>query len=348
MASSHVKSVSGVRQRDVREVPRSRARGQGRALWQSQSGGGGGGSSGRATGGSSMRRAPDGAVCALALALALACARPAGPAFSGYSLPQDYDRSQSPAAFTKAGPPLEVKLRARVVDVLTINEFQSDLSVDMVLYRRWLEPRVSLQQPLEPGRYYALEPRDSALLWTPDLYVMGVRHFSSRDDEMAVRHLRLLYGGYLEHIIRATIVMKCSFDFRPYPFDVQECNMDFMSPLQTTEEQRLSWYDEARPVGFYGRPQAASQLLPQYEVVLTHCPAAFTTPHVSGNVSSLRLWLLLRRDVRAPLLELYLPTGLFVCMSWGSFLVRPAMVPGRMVLLVTTLLSLVTLFESSR
>ncbi|XP_046991834.1 gamma-aminobutyric acid receptor subunit delta-like [Schistocerca americana] len=35
-------------------------------------------------------------------------------------------------------------------------------------------------------------------------------------------------------------------------------------------------------------------------------------------------------------------------MSWGSFLVRPAMVPGRMVLLVTTLLSLVTLFESSR
>ncbi|XP_049771140.1 gamma-aminobutyric acid receptor subunit delta-like [Schistocerca cancellata] len=146
--------------------------------------------------------------------------------------------------------------------------------------------------------------------------------------------------------------------------------------LQTTEEQRFSWYDEARPVGFYGRPQAASQLLPQYEVVLTHCPAAFTTPHVSGggvlglaketvllrqrlwwlsrvrgvpgNVSSLRLWLVLRRDVRAPLLELYLPTGLFVCMSWGSFLVRPAMVPGRMVLLVTTLLSLVTLFESSR
>ncbi|XP_049799384.1 glycine receptor subunit alpha-2-like [Schistocerca nitens] len=118
--------------------------------------------------------------------------------------------------------------------------------------------------------------------------------------------------------------------------------------LQTTEEQRFSWYDEARPVGFYSRPQAASQLLPQYEVVLTHCPAAFTTPHVSGNVSSLRLWLLLRRDVRAPLLELYLPTGLFVCMSWGSFLVRPAMVPGRMVLLVTTLLSLVTLFESSR
>jgi hypothetical protein len=48
------------------------------------------------------------------------------------------------------------------------------------------------------------------------------------------------------------------------------------------------------------------------------------------------------------MLETYVPTILFVVMSWGSFLVKPEVVPGRMVLLVTNLLSLVTLFEANR
>lgn len=47
-------------------------------------------------------------------------------------------------------------------------------------------------------------------------------------------------------------------------------------------------------------------------------------------------------------MESYLPSTLFVVMSWGSFVVMPEVVPGRMVLLVTTLLSLVTMFDTIR
>lgn len=46
------------------------------------------------------------------------------------------------------------------------------------------------------------------------------------------------------------------------------------------------------------------------------------------------------------MLENYLPSTLFVSISWGSFVVVPDIVPGRMVLLVTTLLSLVTMFDT--
>ncbi|PSN30364.1 hypothetical protein C0J52_25959 [Blattella germanica] len=56
----------------------------------------------------------------------------------------------------------------------------------------------------------------------------------------------------------------------------------------------------------------------------------------------------MRRELRSYLLETYLPSSLFVIMSWGSFVVIPDMVPGRMVLLVTTLLSLVTMFDTVR
>jgi hypothetical protein len=56
----------------------------------------------------------------------------------------------------------------------------------------------------------------------------------------------------------------------------------------------------------------------------------------------------LSRELQSYLLETYLPSSLFVIISWGSFIVNPELVPGRMVLLVTTLLSLVTMFDTVR
>lgn len=46
---------------------------------------------------------------------------------------------------------------------------------------------------------------------------------------------------------------------------------------------------------------------------------------------SARLEITLSREVKSYLLENYLPSTLFVSMSWGSFIVVPEIVPGRMV-----------------
>lgn len=69
---------------------------------------------------------------------------------------------------------------------------------------------------------------------------------------------------------------------------------------------------------------------------------------ISGPHSAARLQIKLSRELRSYLLESYLPSSLFVIISWGSFCVIPEIVPGRMVLLVTTLLSLVTMFDTVR
>ena len=43
----------------------------------------------------------------------------------------------------------------------------------------------------------------------------------------------------------------------------------------------------------------------------------------------------------------YFPSGLFVCLSWISFLIPVEIVPGRIALLVTLLLALINMFNSS-
>ena len=42
----------------------------------------------------------------------------------------------------------------------------------------------------------------------------------------------------------------------------------------------------------------------------------------------------------------YLPSGLFVVVSWASFLIPPEVVPGRMALLVTLFLVLINIFNN--
>jgi hypothetical protein len=48
----------------------------------------------------------------------------------------------------------------------------------------------------------------------------------------------------------------------------------------------------------------------------------------------------------ATIVQVYLTTGLFVVVSWISFIVPPEVVPGRMALLVTLFLVLVNIFNS--
>merc|ERR1719435_681665 len=48
------------------------------------------------------------------------------------------------------------------------------------------------------------------------------------------------------------------------------------------------------------------------------------------------------------LVQVYLPSFMFVVTSWVSFLIKPEVVPGRMALLVTLFLVLINIFNSVR
>ena len=67
---------------------------------------------------------------------------------------------------------------------------------------------------------------------------------------------------------------------------------------------------------------------------------------ISGNYSVAGFELTLRRKVSHYIITYYLPSGMFVIVSWISFLVPADIVPGRMTLLVTVFLVLVNIFNT--
>ena len=64
------------------------------------------------------------------------------------------------------------------------------------------------------------------------------------------------------------------------------------------------------------------------------------------NYSVAGFELILQRKMSFYIVTYYLPSGLFVVVSWISFLVNPEVIPGRMTLLVTIFLVLINIFNT--
>merc|ERR1712147_10039 len=65
-----------------------------------------------------------------------------------------------------------------------------------------------------------------------------------------------------------------------------------------------------------------------------------------GNFSLAGFEMTLERHFTSYIITYYLPSGLFVVVSWISFLIPPDIVPGRMALLITLFLVLVNIFNN--
>ena len=65
----------------------------------------------------------------------------------------------------------------------------------------------------------------------------------------------------------------------------------------------------------------------------------------AGNYSVYGMQIVLSRSLGPFILSVYLPSGMFVVMSWVSFFIPPDIVPARIVLLVTLCLVLINMFN---
>ncbi len=72
------------------------------------------------------------------------------------------------------------------------------------------------------------------------------------------------------------------------------------------------------------------------------------TPNYTGAYAACGFQIRLVRKTMQYLVQVYLPSCMFVVVSWVSFLIKPEVVPGRMALLVTLFLVLINIFNSVR
>lgn len=139
-------------------------------------------------------------------------------------------------------------------------------------------------------------------------------------------------------------------DFVLYPLDVQKCPVDFSSCRIYPHQPKISLihkpvtlsvkysiteitfrWKRDNPITFPKDFGEGFFRLPKYVVSFFAQPTPHIVSYGDSDHASARLQITLSREVKSYLLENYLPSTLFVSMSWGSFIVVPEIVPGRMV-----------------
>ncbi|KAK8754296.1 hypothetical protein OTU49_015442, partial [Cherax quadricarinatus] len=270
-----------------------------------------------------------------------------GHTFLANIIPCSYIKEYRPP--TRDNRPVNVVFTLYIQDINSFNAADMDFRMELFLHMTWVDTRLNLSNLVFlPGcanenKYITLPSYVMEYIWTPDPYVTNAK-------DAAITTLTTTYSSitiYDNHTIRSSSRLSstigCQMEFHGYPMDIQKCNMimqSFMyssnevefnwrkwSPVMINKDLRLLQFKLKNPMNNYIRNSSYDEL-----------------GHGERQVRQLVLELEFSRAIGHHLVQTFVPSFLVVCLSWFSFWLGLDAIPGRVTLLVTSLLTLTTLF----
>ena len=129
-------------------------------------------------------------------------------------------------------------------------------------------------------------------------------------------------------------------DFHKYPVDKQVCEIKYESFGHSSDQLSLTWLPESSHVN----PNIS---LDQFEAEVVF-QSAYATDYYAMDYPGVILRIHLSRKINYHLLQTYVPSLLFVIIAWLSLFINPDAIPGRVSMVMMTLLTLMAMFSGVR
>ncbi|XP_067000675.1 glycine receptor subunit alpha-4 [Anabrus simplex] len=254
-------------------------------------------------------------------------------------LPENYVKEIRPPS--KKGEPVNIEFSIYVVDINSINVEDMDFRVDMFVRQRWEESRLQLPDDLfeEGDDYVTLPPEFFDNLWQPDPYILNSKVSEIAKLTHKFSSVTLFRNKTVRYAARMHAIIACQMEFQLYPMDIQVCPMYIESFSYSNQKLRLHWSEDGVTVN----PELK---LLQYNVGQP-LQLEQTTGYMierEANFSRLIMYFRFERQIGHHLIQTFAPSSLVVMLSWFSFWIGLDAIPGRVTLLVTSMLTLVTMF----
>lgn len=254
-------------------------------------------------------------------------------------LPENYVKEIRPPSWD--GEAVGVEFSIYVVDINSINVEDMDFRVDMFVRQRWNESRLHLPDDIfEDGDdYVTLPPEFSDNLWQPDPYILNSKVSEIARLTHKFSSVTLFRNKTVRYAARMHAIIACQMEFQLYPMDIQVCPMYIESFSYNAQKMRLRWAEDA------------VMLNPELKLLQYNVGQPLQIEETHGyvhereaNFSRLVLFFRFERQIGHHLIQTFAPSSLVVMLSWFSFWIGLDAIPGRVTLLVTSMLTLVTMF----
>ncbi|CAH4038478.1 unnamed protein product [Pieris brassicae] len=215
-----------------------------------------------------------------------------------------------------------------------------DFTLDFYFRQFWTDPRLAYKkragvETLSVGSEFIKN------IWVPDTFFVNEKqsyfHIATTSNEF----IRIHYSGSITRSIRLTITASCPMNLQYFPMDRQLCHIEIESFGYTMRDIRYKWNEGPNSVGV-----SSEVSLPQFKV-LGHRQRAMEISLTTGNYSRLACEIQFVRSMGYYLIQIYIPSGLIVIISWVSFWLNRNATPARVALGVTTVLTMTTLMSST-
>ncbi|XP_054159991.1 glycine receptor subunit alpha-2-like [Oppia nitens] len=220
-----------------------------------------------------------------------------------------------------------------------IDDITAEYNIIVNMDLEWYDSRLTHPCGKEPV-VLTLEPPQYTRIWTPQLGVPDVKEPGSVEfNAQNVVAFLLRTDGYILIRSRLQLTLFCELNFKNYPFDSQICSVSLQSRSSSDDNIVLQWR-ETHAFRNADRFQMIGYKMVGYNLLndSVHLVDTFS----DFNVSRVQVRLNLKREWTHFLMDVYLPSALFVSMSWLSFWLEISAAPARVTLGNTAMLTLVT------
>ena len=267
-------------------------------------------------------------------------------------IPQGYSKYELPDS-DDVDNITRIDIQLAIQEVLRINDKDYSISFSTYFNVYWHERRIRLRpdfgkEQLEAGT----KPTDVSVptnlefvkdLWVPNILIYNLKSYRVIDVLNQLAGLWITPSKQILYSQATHITFICPMRFDKFPLDKQTCKFTLGSYSYNDAKMVFKTMDAG-----YSAPKVSNSIALDYAITITKLKPEDTVLDYGnlGNYSLAGFEMVLHRYVSTYIITYYLPSGLFVIVSWISFLIPMDVIPGRMALLVTLFLVLVNIFNS--
>jgi len=246
--------------------------------------------------------------------------------------------------------PTYVTIGVDIKDIPKVSDKDFSITINAYFNVKWRDPRLLVSKDYsKEGRHPEGAPEGQSLtpinlhilknLWLPDVEILDLKAFETHSVLSKLEGIWIDSNLEVMYALATRITFICPMRFNAFPMDIQVCKFkvgSFNYPMS-----KMTFLAE-----FVPEDESIKSIL-DYRITFNKLDERDTHYMAIGmNYSVTGFELILTRKMSFYIVTYYLPSGLFVVVSWISFLVNPEIIPGRMTLLVTIFLVLINIHNT--
>jgi len=264
-------------------------------------------------------------------------------------IPPNYQKYDLP---NMTGPTF-VTIGVDIKDIPKVSDQDFSITLNAYFNVKWRDPRLLVSKDYSkegpPKDHESSEDDGPSLtpinlhilhnLWLPDVEILDLKAFETHSVLSKLEGIWIDSNLEVMYALATRITFICPMRFNAFPMDIQICKFkvgSFNYPMS-----KMTFLAEFVP------EDTSIKSILDYKITFNPLDATDTHYMAIGmNYSVTGFELVLTRKMSFYIVTYYLPSGLFVVVSWISFLVNPEIIPGRMTLLVTIFLVLINIHNT--